>query len=182
MIINIFKQKQNKPISNIFTKKPKGYDHLVIPETNSLVDYLDLAEDVAYCPPELLRGLLYNFLRQKRIKIYKYDEVDKWLVKKAKESEVVNWYWRPLRIKDKLEKNNSLSCEVYDKLIPLHALEKLKLIENEFGNQVSFYVSDYTSDVPDPFIMVVPKNINTNVDVKDYIIIFDMWDEPGFGK
>ena len=71
---------------------------------------------------------------------------------------------------------------VNDKLIPLHALEKLKLIENEFGNQVSFYVSDYTSDVPDPFIMVVPKNINTNVDVKDYIIIFDMWDEPGFGK
>ena len=173
-IQNIIKQ-LNKPI---YSKKPSGYENLVVPETNSLVGYLELAEDIGYCPPELLMGLLHNFIRQNKIKTYKYEEVDKWLINKAKGK---NWYWRPLREKDKLDSFSNISCEIYDKLIPFHALKKLKIIGEEFGDQVSFFVSDYTSEMPDPFVMVVPKNVNKNVELESFIIIFDMWDEPGFG-
>lgn len=73
----------------------------------------------------------------------------------------------------------------YDKLVPLHALRKVKEIEGEFkGNgHVAFFVSDYAPaphiEYPDPFLMAVVNNARLNQGVGRFVI--DFWDEPGFG-
>jgi hypothetical protein len=74
---------------------------------------------------------------------------------------------------------------IYARTIPLHALEKIALVEREFGaGKVKFLVSDYTvrPDVvinPDPFLMVVVPNPELRAGQGRFVI--DVWDEPGFG-
>ena len=84
--------------------------------------------------------------------------------------------------------------------MPLHALKKIALIENEFAkDKVRFLVSDYVlipheiirSETviakpappprvyPDPFLMAVIPSRDVIYGVGCYII--DVWDEPGFG-
>lgn len=74
---------------------------------------------------------------------------------------------------------------VYTRTIPIHALEKIALIERQFGvGKVAFLVSDYTTQPdafvrPDPFLMAVVISTNTLHGQGRFII--DAWDEPGFG-
>ena len=72
---------------------------------------------------------------------------------------------------------------VYNRTIPLHALRKVAVIEKQFGNAVSMFVSDYALQPqvphPDPFLMAVVMNHNLKSGVGRYVI--DFWDEPGFG-
>lgn len=72
----------------------------------------------------------------------------------------------------------------YAKTIPLHALEKIALIEKRFGaGKVAFLVSDYTESPdsvrPDPFLMAVVISSETLHGQGRFVI--DAWDEPGFG-
>jgi len=71
----------------------------------------------------------------------------------------------------------------YDRLIPLHALRKVALIEREFKEQVAFFVSDYAPlpeiEYPDPFLMAIVPNPDIKLGKGRFII--DFWDEPGFG-
>lgn len=73
----------------------------------------------------------------------------------------------------------------YDKLVPLHALRKVKEIEGEFEGEehVAFFVSDYAPaphiQYPDPFLMAVVVNARLDSGVGRFVI--DFWDEPGFG-
>lgn len=75
------------------------------------------------------------------------------------------------------------SAMPYDKMIPLHALRKVALIDREFTGEVSFFVCDYALapaiQHPDPFLMAVIKNPNLENGTGRFII--DFWDEPGFG-
>lgn len=81
------------------------------------------------------------------------------------------------------------SASPYDKLMPLHALKKVALIERAFGATVAFFVSDYaTAPVsrpmpfvagPDPFLMALVLHPENATGVGRFII--DIWDEPGFG-
>lgn len=74
---------------------------------------------------------------------------------------------------------------VYARTIPLHALEKIALVEREFGvGKVKFLVTDYkvlphVVINPDPFLMAVVPNAEL-VRGKGRFVI-DVWDEPGFG-
>ena len=88
----------------------------------------------------------------------------------------------------------------YARIIPLHALKKIALIEARFHpDKVRFLVSDYTlvphvitkTEVitpvpqpplprvnPDPFLMAVIPNADVGYGAGTFII--DVWDEPGF--
>lgn len=72
---------------------------------------------------------------------------------------------------------------IYARTIPLHALEKVALIEKEFGvGKVAFLVSDYTTEGMvrvDPFLMAVILSPSTMHGAGRFVI--DAWDEPGFG-
>ena len=75
-----------------------------------------------------------------------------------------------------------VSVGTYDKVVPLHALKKIAVIEKEFKHAVSFMVSDYApapAFKADPFLMVVINN--ANVDRGEGRFVIDVWDEPGFG-
>jgi hypothetical protein len=89
----------------------------------------------------------------------------------------------------------------YTRIIPLHALKKIALIERGFHpDKARFLVSDYVpvphtiikTEVakpvplpppprvnPDPFLMAVIPNGDVGHGVGTFII--DVWDEPGFG-
>jgi hypothetical protein len=83
----------------------------------------------------------------------------------------------------------------YDRILPLHALKKIALIEREFRRKIGFLVSDYvvTPHVvekriplpppprvnPDPFLMAVVPNNDVPHGAGCFVI--DVWDEPGFG-
>ena len=80
---------------------------------------------------------------------------------------------------------HSMPAQPYDKVVPLHALERVALIEREFGlGKIAFVVSDYTTDPhirpnPDPFLMAVIPNRLVHEGAGRFVI--DVWDEPGFG-
>lgn len=71
----------------------------------------------------------------------------------------------------------------YDKVVPIHALERVALIEKEFGpGKVAFAVSDYATEPhvrPDPFLMAMVPNSRIGEGHGRFVI--DVWDEPGFG-
>jgi hypothetical protein len=84
----------------------------------------------------------------------------------------------------------------YGRVIPLHVLKKIALIEQEFWpDTVRFLVSDYTLVPhviikpaplpppppvnPDPFLIAVVPNGDAGHGVGTFVI--DVWDEPGFG-
>jgi hypothetical protein len=120
--------------------------------------------------------------------------------KAMKESkDKAGWQWHPLRSKDnqpfgfgKMPQHSTIiagsdyyskgSIPVYDKVIPLHALKKVALIEKEFKDQVGMFVCDYAPAPqfnPDPFLMAVIANPRVRQGEGRFIV--DFWDEPGFG-
>jgi hypothetical protein len=155
--------------------------------------YEELAQELNYSPAALLEEQLRRYLAEKQILIYPYDAVDTYLAAMA-EKVRKSWIWRPLREQDRpnwfdngrsnpklpdyYAGHGSLSrhgwaYRAYDKAVPIHILRMVKDIQDRFGNQVSFFVSDYAATCPDPFIMVAA------LDVEPFI--FGVWDEPGFG-
>lgn len=138
-----------------------------------------------------------RFLIEQDIPVFNLQEVVKYMDAKAlKESKHKNgWYWRPLRGKDHM--SNSFTnyvnggiytdsyvrnlCPVYDKVIPKHALKKVALIEQLFGDQVKVFVSDYAASRPDPFLMAVIESSSERMKAGEGRFVIDIWDEPGFG-
>lgn len=81
-----------------------------------------------------------------------------------------------------LGRGNSVQTSPYDKVVPLHALKKVAMIEKEFRHEVAFMVSDYApapAFKADPFLMAVINNSNLKSGEGRFVI--DVWDEPGFG-
>jgi len=155
--------------------------------------YEDLAKELGFLPAQLLEEQLRRFLAEKEVQIYSYAEVDAYLAALA-EKEGKAWIWRPLREKDKPDfgyrgranpekgidqyrghgsYRDEWNYRPYNKAVPIHILRHVKNIQDKFGDQVKFFVSDYAVPDPDPFIMM------TALDVSQ--IIFGVWDEPGFG-
>lgn len=172
---------------------PRPIARSVTVGSQPLGTYEKLAEELGFLPAQLLEEQLHRFLAEKQIQIYPYEEVDKYLAAIA-EKEGKAWIWRPLREKDKPNyvypgrANQSKGVDgyrghgsyrdewtyrPYDKAVPIHILRQVKTIQDKFGDQLKFFVSDYAVPNPDPFIMV------TALDVKQ--IIFGVWDEPEFG-
>lgn len=174
---------------------------LVEPEKQR--SYEEVAKALGFAPAELTRAQLIKFFEQEGIKLYDSSQVRAWLTKKKVEAKVEHWCWRALREKDIITGYNwghsrdkdgiwgrwedgfysssdkSWQCRPYERLVPLHALEKVAKIEAKFGDRVKFFVSDFASPHADPFIMVRPAMCDSGD--HDYQLVFDVWDEPGFG-
>jgi hypothetical protein len=166
---------------------------MLVPSQPCLDEYEQMAKEIRFMPAKLIEAKIFQILRQNEIKVFDYDQVYLYLKDKAlRENPNKRWIWRPLREQDRLpfEFEHPKSSRVddwgwhgyyrpkqsefrpYDKPVPLRVLKEVKLI----GDQVptaTFFVSDYATVRPDPFIMV------TQLDVA--IIVFDVWDEPDFG-
>ncbi len=157
--------------------------------------YEQLAKELGFQPAQLLEEKLLRFLNENRIPVYNYREVDQYMASQAEKAGKV-WIWRPLRERDKPQgwvwsgraSNESKTANQsrghgsyrdefpyrpYARAVPIHILRQVKRIQDQFGDRALFFVSDYADPNPDPFIMV------TAMDVQ--LIVFGVWDEPGFG-
>lgn len=168
-------------------------------ESKKQRSYEEVAQSLGFFPTELTRAQLLEFFEDEGIKLYDYDQVNAWLGKKKAEAKAELWCWRPLREKDVItgyrwgynrqtdkwndgfysSTDKSWECRPYARLVPQHALEKVARIEARFGDRVKFFVSDYAAPDVDPFIMVRPTMCNDGG--AEYRLVFDAWDEPGFG-
>jgi len=159
----------------------------------SLTAYEELAAELKYHPIQLVHQQLLRFMDEQGIDVYDFDPVNAYLTRIAR-SEGKEWLCRPLRQEDVMQGWNgrdkrgretgiwsdhghynpaSTECRPYNKLVPLRALQKVKLIRDKFGERVRFFVSDYAVPNPDPFIFAKIVDIE--------LVPFDVWDEPGFG-
>ncbi len=177
---------------------PSARVPLRLVESQKQRSYEEVAQSLGFFPAELTRAQLLEFFEDEGIKLYDYDQVCAWMTKKKVEAKAENWCWRALREKDVIEgyrwgwddetrRNNDgfysskdWGCRPYERLVPMRALEKVAKIEAKFGDRVKFLVSDYVSPNADPFIMVRPAMCDSGTSA-EYNLIFDVWDEPGFG-
>lgn len=160
--------------------------------------YEEIARKIGFAPAELIRAQLLEFFWSQEIKLYDYAQVGAWLSEKKEQANATHWCWRPLRQQDVMNIQwgynpravegyddgfyaaGQMGCRPYDRLVPVHALLKVAAIEEKFGDQVRFFVSDYASPKADPFIMVRPATTFPGT-LAEYHLVFDVWDEPGFG-
>lgn len=169
--------------------RPKGER---LPKTSGdLATYQRIAKKLGFHPSAQLRAEVLAFMADHGIKTYNYDRVHRYMDREA-EKHGTGWSWFPMRAVDVLdidilEPNHDSgdimgAAEPYKHVIPLRVLEKVELIEKKFDDAVRFYVTDYTAVDPDPFIAVYVENPNLDGDEtpEGSLIIFDVWDEPGF--
>lgn len=167
-------------------------------ESQKQRSYDEIAQSLGFIPAELTRAQLLEFFETEGIELYDYSQVTAWLTRKKTQAKAANWCWRPLREKDIITgytwgwsrersrysngfySSNEWGCRPYERLVPMHALEKVAKIEAKFGERVKFFVSDYASPNVDPFIMVRPTMTVSGTSA-EYYLVFDVWDEPGFG-
>lgn len=164
--------------------------------------YDELAGKVGINVPNYKRARIFEqYLREKDWPIYSLPAVTKYLNKMAKAQGARHgWGWHPLRSKDRIEATFGTGREttprfdwyhhshfgVYQRRVPYHALERVHAIETECNpllldkgcQAVAFFVSEYTVERPDPFLLAVLPQPN-DYDPPRYVI--DFWDEPGFG-
>ena len=167
----------------------------VVPEKKH--SYEEVAASIGFKPAELTRMQLLEFFEQNGMELYKYYEVIAWLTDKKKQVGEELWCWRPLREKDAIKgyrwgwnrersnwndgfyASNHWNCRPYERLVPKTVIEKVAAIEAKFGDDVKFFVSDFAKP-GDPFIMVRPTKCDSGTSA-EYHLVFDGWDEPGFG-
>jgi hypothetical protein len=146
--------------------------------------YIAVAKDIGLNVEPVLQPRIERFFVARGWLIYPYQKVWEFLQQLARIENERNapsmhnsWpvfaprvvpVWRPLRSSDTVNRPRS----VYDKAVPLHAIEKVLALETEFGKgSLTFHVSDYEAQTPDPFLMVMAG-------LQPYVI--DVWDEPSF--
>ena len=154
--------------------------------------YEEVANSIGFEPAALTFARLRAFFETEGIMLYDGSEVNAWLVSKLGAARANFWCWRALRPKDEIKNygwagigahgfysSARWECRSYGKLIPKSVLDKVAAIEAKFGESVRFFVTDFVSVRPDPFIMVRPAACH---DGENAPLIFDAWDEPGFGR
>jgi hypothetical protein len=174
-------------VAELVRPVPTPQQPVVMPDA-----YRAQAEKIGFSPDEIFDLEVHTFLVEQQIPIYDLRQVYKFLAALADSHSAIH-YWRPLRRKDEINfsgwswgnttqhdcYNGELAaCRVYERLVPLHALHCVEIIEQQFDGKVSFFVSDYATPPevdPDPFLLIAaPKRI-----FKRRVIA--AWDEPGFG-
>ena len=166
-------------------------------EKSPQAEYDKLAKSLKFAPEELVRMQILALLKDHNIPVFDYAEVNRYMTDKKEAAGKEHWFWRPLRDKDGLEdsewgyenfeysegyyRQENDECRSYDRLVPLHALQKVALLERRFRNRVSFFVSDYGDPKPDPFLGVMSRRVG-DMGIEEQMLIIDVWHEPGFGK
>ena len=150
-------------------------------------EYEKLAKKLKFSPPELLQKQLLQFLNQNDIGMFDYGEVESYMTALADNLKMV-WVWRPLREQDiptfrwngrSANFNNyyiryghgsyELNYRRYQHVVPMHILQNVDKIDEEFRDQVKFFVSDYAGGPNSKHSIMV-----TALDVGK--ITFGIWD------
>ena len=151
-----------------------------------LKKYVTVAEKIGFVNGALLSAQLRDFFAEEGISLYDYNKVSSFLAEKTKiertktNKRYLVWCWKPLRMSDLNQltnnvpwgENGGISSELYHGAVPYPVLLTMEKIAQRFGDQVRFYVSDYASVNPDPFLAVSGIGI-------DFFIV-ERWDEPNF--
>src|SRR6266481_145307 len=139
-----------------------------------LKEYVAVAEKVGFVNGAFLTAHLWDFFVEEGIGLYDYAKVYSFLTQKAKlegsaeDVEKRIWCWKPLRKSDVNElenhlqwyENGHIARQVqYHGAVPYPVLLTVNKIVQRFGDQVHFYVSDYASKEPDPFLAVTGLGI-----------------------
>lgn len=192
-------------LTSMFAKTP------VAREIKSVVDVFD-APTEEYKQLAIKLGIttaiktktvtLEDVLKEELIHVYPMRDVNKYMGKITPPGK--NWGWKPCRRID-LDRTKKILTyhphnaagvllgEVYGRPIPYPALVTMDKIEEAakaHSLPVSFFVSDYTARVPDPFLMVtVPiKGISQSEEIGNLWVmlpepacfVVERWDEPSF--
>jgi hypothetical protein len=203
--------KRLNPKKNPVTPFPMPKMPKLIGTSAKLAAYQEAAAKLEFKPVELLCAELLDFFVKEGIMLRNYKEVDAWLGVKKLREEATHWCWRPLRPKDVItefswgrsrrgwdwtdgfycQPNLNAqwrgdyeaihACRSYQRLIPRVALEHVDRIERAFPDEVKFFVSDFATIIPDPFIMVRPARRGDR-HFRHETFIFGVWFEPGFGR
>ena len=126
--------------------------------------YEELSTLLGFDPAELTRAQLLAFFEEHNIALYDYGQVEARLTKKKDEAGKKHWCWQAFREEDIVKKfrwgfqdstptdgyysGKKWECRPYERLIPRHALEKVALIREHFGERVKFFVSDLSQQTP----------------------------------
>ena len=134
----------------------------------------------------MIEDAITELMRSVDIPRYATDEVNAYMDRLAL-ADSTYWCWRRLNsdqncpsgpdghsIKGKFYGYTDDKGEPYSHPIPIEMLRRAGKIAAEFPDS-GFFVSDYTSEQPDPFIMCWHPGMK-NLDR----IVFGVWDEPGF--
>lgn len=177
--------------------RPRGSVPSVTPKDAD--GYTRIARELNFNPPSLKTATFLAFCNDQGIRIYDYakvsDYMDQTVRKEARKRDIdeedIMWGWFPFRERDRInfdmEDSNHEYIRLeafepaYKKLIPARVLANVRKIEKQFP-QAKFFVTDYAVRDPDPFIAVYLGTIQRNEDpiANDHLIVFDVWDEPGF--
>lgn len=171
-------------------------------------EYVALAKRLGVTLPKVITKLdLAQILIQENISAYDYRKVAAYMNRITPSGK--NWQWKPLRAVDYEHSWRNLSfdrppvadgsfCEaVYDKAVPYPVLLTVDKIEQATKDVPSslkpaFFVTDYVSKNPDPFLMVcVPGNHDITdpladnwrrrvVPIPERVFVIERWDEPSF--
>jgi len=184
MVFDFLKTRFQSGVTTLERPTPVSVVSTPLPE-----QYQDLSAELGFHPNDLLTLQIKNFMIEQQIPMYDYSSVVDYM-RRVAAKERKKFFWRPLRKKDKdvwgtwgwnVSESDDyyhyrcFECSVYDKMVPLHILQDVKLLDKKFDGEVGFFVTDYAVPHPDPFILVAaPKESAER-------IIFGAWDEPGFG-
>jgi hypothetical protein len=199
MVVGIFRRPKvtTEPEMVKVLERPKEYKPQTVYKDGELDEYIQLANETGVYIGDVWVERLKAFLVKNDISVFNLQEVCTYMDAKAKMDASNNggWRWLPYRGKDRIGRGfgswNSRSSDwyhanhpIYDKLIPKQALKKVALISKEFGEQVNFFVTDYTPKpglLADPFLMVVVPLSSERLSTGEGRFVIDFWDEPGFG-
>ena len=167
---------------------PRPTPHFAVVGGELIDEYEKLAKKLKFSPAELLQKQLLRFLNQSNIDVFDYGEVESYMTALANNLEKV-WVWRPLREQDIRDfRWNGRSpnfnqyytryghgsyCDEwkyrqYQHIVPMHILQNVDKIDEEFRDQVQFFVSDYGGHNSSHSIMVTALDVGK--------IIFGIWD------
>lgn len=142
-------------------------------------DYVELCEYLCHDPVELRKKSRVNefmeFASSENIPVYNTQAVSAylWALARSKGKNVI-WGWAPLSssMPNNTHYSNGQYFSVYSKKVPVEALRVAAKIKAEYPD-ASFYVSEFTKMIPDPFMSVLIPGAEEH-------IVFAVWDEPSY--
>ena len=153
-------------------------------DSDALAEYVAVADSIGFSNPALARARLLNFLQREEIPVYDNDRVasfmgelvDKINSERKRGDRDIVWAWRAIvngsrSLVSGWSHNGMISQHEYERAVPLDALKTVSKIRGEFP-EARFYVTDYESVRPDPFLCVM-------LDGCEHVVIA-VWDEPDF--
>lgn len=154
---------------------------------DALAEYVAVAESIGFSNPALARARLLNFLQREEIPVYDSERVSNFmtaLVVREKGGSTFDpfsmrltgtvWVWRPMLSEESKASwftYGSFAGGRYQREVPLDVLRTVAKVKGAFPD-AKFYVTDYETVKPDPFLCV-------KLDGCEHVVIA-VWDEPDF--